>query len=56
MARPGLPAEERRDVYIMVRLTKDEKAMISEAAKKDMRAPSDYARVVLVEAARQATK
>lgn len=51
--RPELPNEERRDVYVMVRLTKSEKELVAQAAKAVMRSPSDYARVTLIEAARK---
>ena len=51
--RPELPNEERRDVYVMVRLTKDEKAMVTQAAKSVMRSPSDFARVTIIEAAKK---
>ena len=54
--RPELPAEERRDVYIMVRLTKDEKAIVAQAAKAAMRSPSDFARVVLLDAVKKLLK
>lgn len=53
MARPELPKEEKRDVYIMVRLTKEEKQLVDQAAKNDMRSPSNYARAVLIEAAKK---
>ena len=50
--RPELPTEERRDVYIMLRLTKDEKAAVQKAAKAAMRKPTDFARLVVLEASR----
>ena len=56
MARPEMPQEERRSVYIMVRLTREEKQFVSKAAKQAMRSPSDYARVVLLQAAKSVLK
>ena len=52
VGRPELPEAERRDVYIMLRLTKDEKAAVQKAAKAAMRKPTDFARLVVLEASR----
>lgn len=49
MARPELPAAERRDTYIMVRLTKEEKALVCQAAKAHYRSPADLVRALLLE-------
>ena len=49
MARPELPAAERRDTYIMVRLTKSEKALVSQIAKAHYRSPADLVRALLLE-------
>lgn len=48
--RPEYPDAEKRSVYIMVRLTKEEKELVRLAAKKAMRTPSDFARTVLLSA------
>lgn len=56
MSRPEIPAEDRRDVYIMVRLTKEEKQFVADAARRVMRNPSDFARVALIEAAKNVNK
>ena len=47
--RPELPAAEKRDTYIMVRLTRDEKALVQEAAKTSFRSPAELARSLLLQ-------
>lgn len=47
--RPELPAAEKRDTYIMVRLTKDEKAIVQEAAKATFRSPAELGRSLLLQ-------
>lgn len=44
MGRPEMQEAERRSVYIMVRLTNEEKEAVKKAAKAVMRSPSDFAR------------
>ena len=51
--RPELPAAEKRDVYIMVRLTRDEKTMVREAAKASWRSPGELARSLLMQYAEE---
>ena len=46
--RPELPAADRRDTYIMVRLTADEKAMVKTVAKAMWRSPAELARSLLL--------
>lgn len=48
--RPELPKEERRSVYIMLRLTPAEKEAVKKAAKMVSRTPTDFARLVVLEA------
>jgi uncharacterized protein (DUF1778 family) len=48
MGRPEFPESEKRNTFIMVRLTQDEKEQIKAAAKEEMRTASDYARTVLL--------
>lgn len=48
--RPELPEAERRSVYIMLRLTPAEKKAVKRAAKMASRTPTDFARVVVLEA------
>lgn len=47
--RPELPASERRDTYIMVRLTRNEKEFVKEAAKASWRSPGELARSLLLQ-------
>ena len=57
MARPEKQEAERRGTYVMIRLTKEEKELVAMAAKKERRAISDFARlVVLDETARMLNK
>ena len=43
-----MPAADRRDTYIMVRLTAEEKAMVKAVAKAMWRSPSELARSLLL--------
>ena len=47
--RPALSDRERRKVYIMVRLTEDEKQLVQKVAKLAFRSPSELARSVLLQ-------
>ena len=47
--RPALSDRERRKVYIMVRLTEDEKRLVQKAAMLSFRSPSELARSVLLQ-------
>ena len=49
MARPELPAAQKRDTYIMIRLTKEENALVRQAAKAHFRSPADLVRALLLE-------
>lgn len=49
MARPEKQEAERRDTYVMIRLTKEEKELVAMAAKKARRATSDFARIVVLD-------
>ena len=56
-ARPGRPRKrdtEKRSRKFMVRLTEDEYARLADAAKADQRTVSDFARIALVRATKQA--
>lgn len=48
--RPEIPVAERRSVYIMLRLTQAEKEAVKRAAKMVSRTPTDFARLVVLEA------
>jgi hypothetical protein len=52
--RPEYPEEEKRSVYVMVRLTKKEKEQVYLAAKYAMRTPSDFCRTVVLNAVKKA--
>lgn len=55
--KPGRPKkgdEEKRSRKFMVRLTEEEYAALTAAAKADQRTVSDYARITLVRATKQA--
>lgn len=47
--RPALSDRERRKVYIMVRLTEEEKQLVQKVAKKSWRNPSELARSVILQ-------
>ena len=47
--RPAYPDKERRKVYIMVRLTEEEKQLVREAAKLAFCKPSEYMRSVILQ-------
>ena len=49
MARPEKQEAERRGTYVMIRLTKEEKELVAMAAKKERRATSDFARLVVLD-------
>ena len=49
MARPEKQKAERRGTYVMIRLTKEEKDLVAMAAKKERRATSDFARLVVLD-------
>ena len=51
--RPELPEAERRSVYIMLRLTPAEKEAVKRAAKMVSRTPTDFARLVVLEACKE---
>ena len=51
--RPELPEAERRSVYIMLRLTVDEKEAVKKAAKAAARTPTDFSRLVVLEACKE---
>lgn len=55
--RPGRPRKgdtEKRSRKFMVRLTEEEYERLADAAKADQRTVSDYARITLVRATKQA--